>query len=192
MPTDTLPDDHLSSLPELVAAVRGRLLGLGGALAFLGAVALAAPWAAATVIDWVVGGLLVAAGIAQLGVATVTYTWRGFWIAAVCGTLALIGGLAMLAIPVEGVHALVTFLGIMLLVEGAVKLAAAWGLPSDMPWGWILFDGCLTTFLGAMLVAARPAEAGVLLGLFVGVNLLSSGITFLATALAMGRGARVP
>jgi uncharacterized membrane protein HdeD (DUF308 family) len=120
----------------------------------------------------------------------VTYTWRGFWIAAVCGTLALIGGLAMLAIPVEGVHALVTFLGIMLLVEGAVKLAAAWGLPSDMPWGWILFNGLLTTLLGAILVAARPAEAGVLLGLFVGMNLLSSGITFLATGMTLGRAGR--
>ncbi len=182
--------DPLPAASDVVAAIRGKLLMLGGGLALLGLVSLAAPWAAATVIDWLCGGLLVAAGVAQLAVATVTYTWRGFWIAAVCGTLALVGGLAMLAIPVEGVHALVTFLGIMLLVEGAVKLAAAWGLPSDMPWGWILFNGLLTTILGAILVAARPAEAGVLLGLFVGMNLLSSGITFLATGMSLGRAGR--
>ncbi|MFM8283153.1 MAG: HdeD family acid-resistance protein [Planctomycetaceae bacterium] len=182
---------NLSNHPAgVVAAIRSRLFALGGGLSLLGVVSIAAPWAAATVIDWLCGGLLVLAGLLQLGVATISYSWRGFWIAAVCGMLALVGGVAMLAIPVEGVHALVTFLGIMLLVEGLVKLAAAWGLPSDMPRGWVMCDGLLNAVLGGVLVAARPAEAGVLLGLFVGMNLLSSGITFLATAAALGRAVR--
>jgi uncharacterized membrane protein HdeD (DUF308 family) len=44
-------------------------LGLGGVLAVLGILAIAAPWVASTVIDYLCAGTLIAAGISQLGMA---------------------------------------------------------------------------------------------------------------------------
>jgi len=93
----------------------------------------------------------------------------------------------MLALSVEGIHVLVTFLGLMILFEAAAKLAAAWSTPPGFPWGWILFDGIVTTLLGGILLTAPAAQAGVYLGVLIGINLLSSGISFLAAGLWLTR-----
>jgi uncharacterized membrane protein HdeD (DUF308 family) len=159
------------------------LLVVGGCLAALGALALAKPWLAATVVDFLVAGALIAGGVSQLAMAASTFTWRGFWLALVCGALSIVAGTAMLAIPVEGVHALVTFLGLVILFEAAAKLTAAFTVPRDFPWGWLLLDGVLTAVLGGILLTARPEQAGNLLGIIVGINLLSSGISFLGSGL---------
>jgi uncharacterized membrane protein HdeD (DUF308 family) len=159
------------------------LLVVGGCLAALGVLALAAPWVASKVVNFLVAGSLIAGGVSQLGMAASTFTWRGFWLALICGVLSIVAGTAMLAIPVEGVHALVTFLGLLILFEAAAKLAAACTVPRDFPWGWLLLDGVVTAVLGGVLLTARPEQAGVLLGIIVGINLLSSGIAFLASGL---------
>jgi uncharacterized membrane protein HdeD (DUF308 family) len=75
----------------------------------------------------------------------------------------------------------------VILVEAAAKLAAAFSLPRDFPWGWLLADGLVTAVLGGILLTSRANQAGVLLGVLVGINLLSSGITFLLSGLWLRR-----
>lgn len=177
------PADDLAALPRWA-------LGLGVVLVLLGLLALAAPWAASTVIDYVCAGTLIAAGISQLGMTAATWTWRGFWLTLLCGVLSIVAGTAMLAIPVEGIHALVTFLGLVILFEAAAKLTAAWSAPPGFPWGWLLFDGLITSLLGGILLTAPAAQAGIYLGVLIGINLLSSGISFLAAGFWLRRGLR--
>lgn len=181
--------------PDLVRAVTKHCFTLAAVLASLGLLAVAAPWAAARVVDAICGTILVVAGAGQLALAAAAFTWRGFWVAVVCGALSVAAGVAMLVLPKAGIEALVAFLGVVLLLEGATKLAAALairrGYGGGFPWGWMLLDGLLGCGLGLLLLASRPAEAGVLLGVFVGVNLLSSAATFAAAALSLGRTARV-
>ncbi|MEI6636962.1 MAG: DUF308 domain-containing protein, partial [Planctomycetota bacterium] len=98
-----------------ISRVKSGLIGLGAALAILGILAIATPWAASAVVDFMVGGSLIAAGVTQLGAAASTSNWRGFWLTAFCGGLSLVAGTAMLAIPAEGVHVMTTFLGLVLL-----------------------------------------------------------------------------
>jgi len=174
---------------DLMPRVATWCLGLGGVLAALGILAIAAPWAASTVIDYLCGGTLVAAGLSQLGAAAGTWTWRGFWLVLVCGALSIVAGVAMLAIPVEGIHALATFLGIVILLEALAKLAAAFSVPGEFPRGWILFDGILTAVLGVILLTSPAAQAGVYLGVLIGINLLSSGISTAAAGLWLRRSA---
>ena len=151
-------------------------VGVGVALALLGVAAVAAPWVASTFIAYVVGVALLAGGLAQLGMAWATSTWRGFWLTLLCGALGVVAGTAMFSIPAAGVHVLVTFLGILILFEAATKLMAAFALPRDYPWGWILADGLVTALLGGLLFTAPREQAGVYLGVIVGINLLTSGI----------------
>ncbi|MFM8380057.1 MAG: HdeD family acid-resistance protein [Planctomycetia bacterium] len=180
-PRSDLPADDLPALPRCA-------LGLGAVLSLLGLLALAAPWAASAVIDYVCAGTLIAAGISQLGMTAATWTWRGFWLTLLCGVLSIVAGTAMLAIPVEGIHALVTFLGLVILFEAAAKLTAAWSAPPGFPWGWILFDGLVTALLGGILLTSPAAQAGIYLGVLIGINLLSSGISFLAAGFWLRRG----
>ena len=87
----------------------------------------------------------------------------------------------------QGIHALVTFLGIVILFEAAAKLTAAFSVPRDFPWGWILFDGIITAVLGGILLTSPATQAGVYLGVLIGINLVSSGIAFLASGLWLRR-----
>ena len=180
-------ETQIESRQDTLASLPAWTLGLGAALSILGLLALAAPWAASTVIDYVCAGTLIAAGVSQLGMTAATWTWRGFWLTLLCGVLSIVAGTAMLAIPVEGIHALVTFLGLLILFEAAAKLAAAFSAPPGFPWGWILFDGIVTALLGGILLTSPAAQAGVYLGVLIGINLLSSGISFLAAGLWLRR-----
>ena len=166
-----------------ISRVKSGLIGLGATLAILGILAIAAPWAASAVVDFMVGGSLIAAGVTQLGAAASTTNWRGFWLTAFCGGLSLVAGTAMLAIPAEGVHVMTTFLGLVLLFEAAAKLTAAFSLPRDFPWGWLLADGLITALLGGLLLMSPTQQSGVYLGTLIGINLLSSGVAFLASGL---------
>ena len=57
--------DHAHSGP--VSQLKSGLFWLGVTLAILGILAIAAPWVASTVVDYMVGGSLIAAGVTQLG-----------------------------------------------------------------------------------------------------------------------------
>ena len=178
-------DDHDD--PEGFETVSTWCLVLGGVLAVLGGLALASPWTASTVIDVFCGVTLIAAGISQLAMAAFTFTWRGFWVTLLCGTLSTVAGTGMLVLPKAGIEALVVFLGVVLLFEAAAKLSAAVSIRGRFPWGWLLCDGLLTAALGGILLSSRPAAAGVLLGVFVGINLLSSGAMFAAAGWSLRR-----
>jgi len=94
-------------------------------------------------------------------------------------------------LPKAGIEALVVFLGLILLFEAVAKLTAATTMRSELgrefPWGWLLFDGLVTGVLAGLLLTTKPAAAGILLGVFVGVNLLSSGLLFATTGLWLRR-----
>lgn len=171
--------------------IPGRLstwsLVLAGILAVLGGLAFAAPWAASTVVDVFCGIALIAAGVSQLVMTVGTFSWRGFWLTLLCGTLSIMAGTGMLVLPAAGIAALVTFLGLVLLFESTAKLVAVFSLGEHFPWGWLLLDGIVTGALGLILLTSRPAEAGVLLGVFVGISLLSSAMLFCSAGLWLRR-----
>ena len=59
-----------------ISRLKSKLVWLGIALTILGILAIATPWAAATFVDFMVAGSLLAAGITQLGAAASTFTNR--------------------------------------------------------------------------------------------------------------------
>jgi uncharacterized membrane protein HdeD (DUF308 family) len=91
-----------------------------------------------------------------------------------------------------GVGALLAVLGGVslawpILFEAAAKLMAAFSVPRDYPWGWILVDGLVTAVLGAILFTATPERAPVYLAVIIGINLLSSGLVLLGTGFWLNR-----
>ena len=176
---------------KLLSSISSWSLGLAGVLGLLGVLALVSPWAAAGVVDAVCGFSLIAAGLSQLAMSAGTFTWRGFWIGLFCGGLSIVAGTGMLVLPKAGIEALVLFLGLVMLFEAVAKRAAAFTIRGGFPWGWLLVDGVVTGALAAVLLTCRPAEAGVLLGVFVGVNLLSTAFTCAAAGLWMRRADRL-
>ena len=173
--------------PSPITTLRNWSFGVGALLLLLGAASLAWPLIPALAINLFIGGLLLAGGIMQLVAAFGTYTWKGFWLTLLCGALAVVSGTVMLAVPGLGIEALVVFLGILILFEAAAKLMAAFSVPRDYPWGWILVDGLVTAILGGILFTASPEQAPLYLAVIVGINLLTSGLMLVGTGFWLGR-----
>ncbi len=173
--------------PSPLASLRNWSFGVGALLVLLGIGAFAHPYIPSLTITFFIGGLLVAAGAMRIVAAFGTYTWKGFWLTLLCGSLSLVSGTAMLTIPGLGIEALVVFLGVLLLFEAGGKLAAAFSVPRDYPWGWLLLDGVITAALGAILVAAGPAQAAVYLGVIIGIHLVASGAMLLGAGVWLNR-----
>ena len=165
--------------PGPITSLRNWSFGLGILLVLLGVAALARPLIPSLTVNFFIGGLLIAAGVMRIVSAFGTYTWRGFWLSLLCGVLSLVSGTAMLALPGVGIEALVVFLGILIMFEAAAKLTAAFSVPRDYPWGWILVDGLITAVLGGILFTANPAQAALYLGVIIGIHLLTSGVALL-------------
>lgn len=173
-------DPFQESPPSVLVRLANWSMGIGGVLIVLGLAAVLAPWLAAATVAAFCGVTLIVGGASQVAMTAGTFTWRGFWLTLVSGVLAIMLGTAMLLMPHEAVGALVLFLAIMLLLEATAKLSAVMLVGNEFPRGWLLFDGVVTAALGIVLLASEPAAKEVLLGIFVGINLLSSGITFAA------------
>ena len=62
-------------------------------------------------------------------------------------------------------------------------------------WGWLLISGLIAIAVGVMIAAQLPSSADWAIGLLTGINLLSTGVSFVVLALAgrrAGHGAAVP
>jgi uncharacterized membrane protein HdeD (DUF308 family) len=174
---------------DITSRVARWSLAVGAVVALLGFGAVLAPLVAAIAFEIAIGSLLVAAGASQVAMSAGTFTWRGFWITLVCGVVSIVTGVAMLVLPQPGVAALALFLAIMLLLEAAAKLAAVAVVRRDLPWGWLLVDGLVTAALGIVLFTSPPREKGMLLGILIGINLLSTAATLLAAGWSLRRAA---
>ena len=170
-----------------LASLRNWSFGIGILLILLGAACFARPLVPSLTINFFTGGLLVAAGVLRIVSAFGTYSWKGFWLSLLCGVLSVVSGTAMLALPGVGIEALVVFLGLLILFEAAAKLTAAFSVPRDFPWGWLLVDGLITAVLGGILFTATPEQAAVYLGVIIAAHLVASGVMLLGTGVWLNR-----
>ncbi len=164
-----------------------RLFFLEGALlVILGFVAIWAPAVAAIAVDIYIGCLLLIGGIAGLAaVLTVKHIPAFAW-SLVTAALSTIAGVLLVWKPAEGVFSLALMLTAFFIVEGIFQIVASIGYRELMSrtWGWMLASGIVDVLLAAVIVLGWPLSAAWVLGLAVGVNLVSSGIAIVMAALA--------
>jgi uncharacterized membrane protein HdeD (DUF308 family) len=119
----------------------------------------------------VIGGLVgLVAGLFRIGKG-------GFWPAVISGALLLVLGIVILRNPGVAVASLTLLAGTLFLMGGVIRLAAAFQV--DQNRGIMIFSGLVSLGLG-LVVVFNLAEASLyLLGVLLGVQALSDGITLL-------------
>lgn len=176
--------------PELrheLNALRGNwiwfvLLGVG--LIVLGTIALGSVVYASLAATFAFGVLLLLGGAAEVVGAFWCRCWSGFFLELLSGVLSIVVGLLFLRAPVNAMVALTLLVACFLMVGGIFKVVAAVAY-RFAAWGWSLAGGIIDVILGLMIWQGWPASSLVVIGLFVGINLIFRGANWIALGLAL-------
>jgi uncharacterized membrane protein HdeD (DUF308 family) len=163
-----------------------RLYVLQGVLMIvLGVLAVAAPAFATLTVDIYVGWLFLISGVLGLIAMFSARNVPGFLWTLVTALLSIIVGGVLLWKPAEGAVSLTIVLTAFFIVEGIFQAVAAFTYRDAMPssWGWLLASGLADLALAAIIIAGWPGTAAWVLGLLVGVNLLTTGWAVVMVAL---------
>jgi uncharacterized membrane protein HdeD (DUF308 family) len=165
----------------------GWIIVLGVVYAIAGFVALGSVITATGVSVFVVGIMMMIAGVAQVINAFQVKTWGGFFLWALLGALYIIAGFATFENPVLAAAVLTLTLGVALIASGIARITLAFGLKAQMPWIWIVVSGVITLLLGSMILAHWPVSSLYVLGLFLGVDLVFAGTGWIGLGLTLRR-----
>jgi uncharacterized membrane protein HdeD (DUF308 family) len=168
-------------------AIQGHwawILALGIILIVVGTVAVSMPLWATLTTALAFGILLLMGGIAQLIGAFWTREWSGFFLILLMGVLYLVLGVMFLRHPGEALVAMTLLLTCGLMVSGLFRIIGS--LIYRFPhWGWTLVGGAINLLLGIYIYSQWPLDSFFVLGLFVGIDLIFTGWTWVMLALAV-------
>jgi uncharacterized membrane protein HdeD (DUF308 family) len=100
--------------------------------------------------------------------------------------LSIVVGLMLLRNPLAGSLVMTLLLAMYFLVSGAFRVITA--LTVDITGsGWMLADGIITLILGFLVWAQWPTAGLWIIGLFIGINLITYGWSQMMLAIALRR-----
>jgi uncharacterized membrane protein HdeD (DUF308 family) len=163
----------------LISLSSPTLRWLTAALLLAGAgLSLALPFVSANFLTILLGSAAVVAGVSQLLRLTAAGNGKAKLFRGLSGLLYLMGGFSCLIFPIESTVSLTLFLGVLLLVEGVMELAAA-ASKEVAARGLVLLDGIVTAVLGGMLVAEWPSDSVWAIGTLFAISLGFSAVNLL-------------
>jgi len=121
-------------------------------------------------------------GGAEIVVGLDAHVWSNRVILVSVGLLYVVAGSFMLANPLTGAAAFTLLLGAALLATGVARVMFGAGLP-DGPGAFVVLAGVLTSVLGMIILFDWPANSSYVLGLFLGVDLLFYGASWIGFGL---------
>ncbi|NEU96642.1 HdeD family acid-resistance protein [Bradyrhizobium uaiense] len=128
-----------------------------------------------------IGWTAIFAGGFEIVHAFWTKGWGGFVWQLLLGALYVAAGIVLLSQPVTGALILTYVLGLMLLVSGFVRVLI--GIGHRQQAGWIMMaSGAFGILAGLIILTGFPATGLWVLGMLLGIDLLSHGIGWLTYA----------
>ena len=109
--------------------------------------------------------------------------WHGFFLVLLSGILYTALGIILIQNPMLASVTLTLMLGIFYLIIGVIRVI--YSLFSKTPnWGWGLFSGLIAFILGVLILSNWPQSGLFIIGLFIGIDLLLAGWSYIMTSLA--------
>lgn len=165
----------------------GWLLGLGILFVILGCIGLRMVVGLTLVSMLFLGVLLIIAGICQIADAFKEKFWKGTAWHAFIAVLYIIGGCLVIYDPFLASALITSLLASVLIVIGIARLIMAIQLRGESGWFWLLLAGLIAIALGIMILAHWPMSGLWIIGLFIAIELLVDGWTYIFLALSMRR-----
>jgi uncharacterized membrane protein HdeD (DUF308 family) len=157
-----------------------RISRLGIATMILGFLTMLAPVFVGFSLLWILGFLVVAAGLVRMFWAFQTGSLgKGVLVFAI-GGLTLFCGITLLANPLLASGVLTVVLTIYLIVDGVAEIGTSLGLPRGSGRAWLLFGGIFSILLGIMIWRQFPLSGVWAIGVLLGIKLLFGGMIMVA------------
>jgi uncharacterized membrane protein HdeD (DUF308 family) len=149
--------------------VQAALMILGGIAALL--YPILSSFAVVLFLGWV----LIINGIVQcislIGAQDVPH----FWLQVISGVLSVIVGVLFIQNLGQGLLTLTLLLIVFFMIEGISKLVFALTIQPFPNWGWVMASGIIGILLSFYLWSSLPVTAIWLLGVLLGIQLISEG-----------------
>src|SRR5437899_7980602 len=189
LPQDKLPKDIAQLQSEMSATVKAHwkaFLFEGIVLAVLGLAAMIVPPLASLAVTIFLGWMFLISGVAGLIVTFWARQMPGFWWSLFSAALAVLAGLILLALPMQGVLTLTIVVGAYFLAEGVATIMYALEHRRELSerWSWLLIGGAMDIVIAGLIIAGLPGSAEWAIGLLAGLNLMFGGATLIGMALA--------
>jgi uncharacterized membrane protein HdeD (DUF308 family) len=166
----------------------GWVIALSICLIILGVLAILMPTIASAFFTSVMGWIALISGVVMIIQSFRSKPVRGFWLNLIVGIFYAIAGLYILFNLISAVAALTLAFGILFIAEGIFTIIMAFTNRAGSSMSWlVVLNGVITLILGILILNSWPSSALWLIGLYVGISLLFSGISLLAAALATRR-----
>jgi uncharacterized membrane protein HdeD (DUF308 family) len=182
--------DTLSPTAPDIAPLRakwGWIVALGVVYVVAGFIALGSVVIATVASVFVVGVMMIVAGVAELINAFQIKSWGKFLLWALLGVLYIVAGFVTFENPLFAAVLLTLLLGASLVASGILRIVLAFNMKREMPWIWVALSGAITLLLGVLILARWPINSVYILGLFLGIDLIFAGAGWIGLGLGLHR-----
>ncbi|MBA3816348.1 MAG: HdeD family acid-resistance protein [Parachlamydiaceae bacterium] len=160
----------------------GWFFALGILLVLLGCAVISSSFYATIFSVFILGIFLLGAGIVQIVQAFLARKWSGLFLSLMLGILYIVVGTFCAARPAIAAVSLTLWIAAFCFVAGLFRMLTSLILRFDQ-WEWMFFSGLITFILGAMIYAEWPLSGLWVIGLFVGIDMLLCGWSWILLSL---------
>jgi uncharacterized membrane protein HdeD (DUF308 family) len=170
---------------EEVRAHRGWFLFMGTALIILGTIAIGSAEIMTLVSVMLLGWLLLFGGLFEVVHGFARRAWGGFFINLMGGLLYAVTGILMISHPTLAAATLTLMIAMLMVVAGTFRIVVAFSTPI-LHRGWLILNGVVSLLFGIYILSTWPASGLVIIGLFIGIDMIFDGWTEVMLALSSG------
>jgi uncharacterized membrane protein HdeD (DUF308 family) len=150
-----------------------------------GLIALGSVVSATVATVFVVGIMMIIAGVAEVINAFQIKTWGRFLFWLALGILYIIAGFVAFENPLLTAAWLTLILGAALVASGIVRIFLGFNMQHGSPWIWVVVSGLITLLLGLIILAHWPVSSLWTLGIFLGVDLVLAGASWIGVGMGL-------
>ncbi len=184
----TLTPDISQTLRDNAGELRskwGWFVALGILMLAVGVIALGNVLAATLVSVWVVGIMMLIAGISEIIQAFSVKSWGGFFLWIAGGLLYAVAGVLTFTNPLLAAGILTLLLAASLIASGLARLWVGFKHWSNSGAGWIIFGALITLACGLLIAFRWPVNSLYILGIFLAIDMIFHGWTCIAIGLGL-------
>ena len=179
---------HNDTLKDAIGATRdkwGWFVALGVLLLIFGGIAFGNLFIATVASVYLIGWLMLMAGAVEIIHAFGVKTWGRFFYWLLSGLLYAFAGFFAFYNPLLASAVLTFLLAVALVASGVLRAWEGYAHRSEKGWGWIVAAGVITAIAGLLIALRWPFNSLWVLGLFLAIDLVFQGWTFIALGLAL-------